>query len=252
MKTIRKIISILLAAVMRLSLSACRDDTYRPPKPEPTPENTPAAVQKPVSPFSVDELYDANLMTNLVSAYGSIKRTSYYMDQIHVMGSYTVDGKFAYLNSHIYPDNVCSYNGWYAGYDFSDYGMRPAIIVDPEKLEGNDIPPNQTDLAYFFVNKDAVEYLGKDGENHKYISHKDGIDYTLTVDGQSLAILKVESGSGEDYESLDYVYGEWIEGQDILNGWADGTGLKVVSIYVDLYEGTMVIAVTAESLLRLC
>ena len=206
------------------------------PTPKPTPAPTP--VRKPVSPFGIDELYEANLMTNLVKAYGSVKRTSYYMGQTHVMGSYMVDGKFAYLNSHIYPGNVCSYNGWYAGYDFNDYGMRPAIIVDPENMEGENTPPNQTDLAYFFVNKDSVEYLGKDKENHRYLSHRDGIDYTITVDGQSLAILKVESGEGESYEALEYVYGEWVEGQDILNAWADGTGLKVVSLYADLYDGS--------------
>ena len=208
------------------------------PTPAPTPAPTPTPVQKPVSPFGADELYEANLMTNLVQAYGSVKRTSFYMGQMHVMGSYMVDGKFAYLNSHIYPGNVCSYNGWYAGYSFNDYGMRPTIIVDPEKLEGEQTPPNQTDLAYYFVNKDSIKYLGKDGENHKYISHKDGIDYTLTVDGQSLAILKVESGEGEDYEMLEYVYGEWVEGQDILDAWQNGTGMKVVNIYADLYDGT--------------
>lgn len=206
--------------------------------PKPTPKPTHAPVQKPVSPFGADELYEANLMTNLVQAYGSVKRTSFYMGQMHVMGSYMVNGKFAYLNSHIYPGNVCSYNGWYAGYSFNDYGMRPAIIADPEKLEGAQIPPNQTDLAYYFVNKDSIEYLGKDGENHKYISNKDGIDYTLTVDGQSLAILKVESGEGEDYEMLEYVYGEWVEGQDILDAWQNGTGMKVVTVYSDIYEGS--------------
>ena len=209
------------------------------PTPAPTskPTEAPEPTEKPVSPAGIDELYDANLMTNLVSAYGSMKQVSHYMGATHVMGSFMVDGKLAYLNSHIYPGNVCSYNGWYAGYSFNDYGMRPTIIVDPEKLEGEQTPPNQTDLAYYFVNKDSVEYLGKSGEDFLYKVTKDPFVYTLTVDSQSFAVKKAEYYDGSELETIEYIYGEWVEGQDILDAWQNGTGMKVVSIYADLYDG---------------
>ena len=208
------------------------------PAPTPKPTEAPKPTEKPVSPAGIDELYDANLMTNLVSAYGSMKQVSHYMGATHVMGSFMVDGKLAYLNSHIYPGNVCSYNGWYNGYDFNDYGLRPTLIAYVEQLEGEKTSPNQTDLAYYFVNKDSVEYLGKSGEDFLYKVTKDPFVYTLTVDSQSFAVKKAEYHDGNELETIEYLYGEWVEGQDILDAWQNGTGMKVVTIYADIYEGT--------------
>ncbi len=208
------------------------------PSATPTPTPTPEPSEKPVSPYGIDELYEANLMTNLVQAYGSVKTVSEYMGATHVMGSFMVDGKLAYLNTHIYPDGVCSYNGWYNGYSFNDYGLRPAISVFVEKLEGDPISPNQTDLAYYFVNKDAVEYVGKVGEELFYEVTKYDVVYNLTVDLMSGAIKKVEYYDADELTVINYIYGEWVEGQDILDSWQNGTGSKVVTVYADIYEGS--------------
>jgi hypothetical protein len=62
-----------------------------------------------------------------------------------------------------------------------------------------------------------------------------GKNKTLTVTKGEALCYKVRAYTVVDGE---YIYGEWVEGQDILNAWTmDGSPMKMVNVYVDLYNG---------------
>jgi hypothetical protein len=49
--------------------------------------------------------------------------------------------------------------------------------------------------------------------------------------------LKVEWNTDDGTDGYEYVYGEWIPGQDLMSGWTNGSGLKMISVYVELIDG---------------
>ncbi len=201
------------------------------PKPTPTP--------KPTVNIGVDELYEANLITNLVNAYGSVKTVDHYMNTTFINGYFKAGDGYANLRTGI--DTVsgqCTYSGWYNGYNFYDNGTRVVQQVFAEELDGDSIVPGQQDLAYYFMNHEDVEYIGRNGKDYVFCANIYPLPYTLTVDSQSLAVKKVEWDANPGTDKMEYIYGEWVEGQDILNAWTmDGSPMKMVNVYVDLYNG---------------
>jgi len=106
-----------------------------------------------------------------------------------------------------------------------------------EQLDGDEIIPGQQDLAGYFMYEENLKYLGKKDENYLFEFDYFTTVYTLTVDMQSLSLKKVEWDTDMGKDFIEYIYGEWIPGQDIVNCWSDGSGLKMVSVYVDMQDG---------------
>lgn len=207
--------------------------------PTAAPKPTPIPTPKPTVNIGADELYEANLITNLVNAYGSVKTVDHYMHTTFINGYFKAGDGYANLRTGI--DTVtgqCTYNGWYNGYNFYDNGTRVVQQVFAEELGGDSIIPGQQDLAYYFMNHEDVEYTGRNGKDYVFRANIYPLPYTLTVDSQSLAVKKVEWDTNPGTDKTEYIYGEWVEGQDILNAWImDGSPMKMVNVYVDLYNG---------------
>lgn len=206
------------------------------PTPKATPKPTPEPTKKPTTNISTDELYEANLITNLVSAYGSVKTSTFNMGTEFISGYFMAGDQIAHLRTGIPESGQCTYHGWYNGYDFYDNGTRVAQVAYVEKLDGDRIVPGQQSLASYFMHEEDVEYIGRDGEDHIFEVKTYNTPYRITIDGMSLAVKKVEWDNAPDTETIDYIYGEWVEGRDILDCWNNGSGMKMVNVYVDVYE----------------
>lgn len=208
--------------------------------PTATPKPTPTPAPKPTVNIGADELYEANLITNLVNAYGSVKTVDHYMQTTFINGYFKAGDGYANLRTGIdTATGQCTYNGWYNGYNFYDNGTRVVQQVFAEELDGDSIVPGQQDLAYYFMNHEDVEYTGRSGKDYVFRANIYPLPYTLTVDSQSLAVKKVEWDTNPGTDKMEYIYGEWVEGQDILNAWImDGSPMKRVNVYVDLYDGS--------------
>lgn len=207
----------------------------------PTPASTPKPSQTPsVQPdsslnVSIDEIYEANLLTNLLARHGSVRETTYFDNTSYITGSFLIEDKPANLFTVIYPDGYCSYNGWFDGYTYYyDGGERVIMQAFIEELDGDQIIPGQQDKAYYFEYDDELVYEGKKDNCYLFSLNFYGTKYSLTVDCESLALLRVEWDTSDGVDYYEYIYGEWIPGQDIMNNWTNGSGLKCVSVYVDL------------------
>lgn len=208
------------------------------PKPTTAPTTQPTAqpTATPTVNIFADELYEANLLTNLVSAYGSVKNKSLYMQTEFINGYFMVDDSIALLNTSIDNFGHCTYNGWYKGYNFYDNGTRVVQQVFAEQLDGDKIVPGQQDIAGYFMYEEDVEYIGREGEDYLFRVTTYSTPYTITVDGMSLAVKKIQWPLDPGSDQIEFIYGEWVEGQDILNCWADGSPMRMVNVYVDIYE----------------
>ncbi len=207
------------------------------PTATPTPTSTPQSTADSSLKVSVDEIYEANLLTNLVGRHGSVKTTSVYGGTSYISGAFMVGDKIATLYTMIQEDGTCSYNGWYDGYNYYDNGNRVVMTAFVEELGGDKIVPGQQDIAWFFQYDEEVKYEGKKNNMYQFSLDYYGTPYTLYVDCDSLALMKVEWKTGDGTDGYEYVYGEWIPGQDIMNDWTNGSGLKMVSVYADLFDG---------------
>ncbi|MBP1572075.1 MAG: hypothetical protein J6C76_09270, partial [Oscillospiraceae bacterium] len=141
--------------------------------PTPTPTTTPASSDKPgrqpelESPFSVDELYEANLMTVITANHHTAQTESYFMGTTYYDGTFLVDDRIAKLNTYIYDSGTANYSGWYNGYTFYVNHMeRPVQTVYVEAFDGDQYYPYQMDLATYFMNHDEVEFKGKKGNDY--------------------------------------------------------------------------------------
>lgn len=229
--------------------TAAPAETAKPtstPKPSPTPTPEPAStpVPKPTatakpgkqpsleSPFSVDELYEANLMTVITANHNTAQTESYFMGTTYYDGTFLVDGKIAKLNTYIYDSGAASYNGWYNGYTFYVNHMgRPVQTVYVEAFDGDQYYPYQMDLATYFMNHEEVKFKGKKGNDYIYQINTYPSEYTVTVDGKTKVIKEIEFGG----EKVVYTYGQRVPGQDLLDAWYGG--LKAITVYADIYDG---------------
>ena len=207
------------------------------PATSPTSESTPQPTADSSLKASIDEIYEANLISNLTAAHSSVKSTSYYEGTSYISGYFMIDEKIASLNTVIYPDGTCSYNGWYDGYTYYDNSGRIVMSAYVEELSGDQFIPGQQDLAWYFQYDEELEYIGKSNNTYLFKLPFYGSEYTLTVDCDSLALLKVEWNTDDGTDGYEYVYGEWIPGQDLMSGWTNGSGLKMISVYVELIDG---------------
>ncbi|MBQ6930064.1 MAG: MBL fold metallo-hydrolase [Oscillospiraceae bacterium] len=230
--------------------TAAPAETAKPtstPKPSPTPTPEPAStpVPKPTatakpgkqpsleSPFSVDELYEANLMTVITANHNTAQTESYFMGTTYYDGTFLVDGKIAKLNTYIYDSGAASYNGWYNGYTFYVNHMgRPVQTVYVEAFDGDQYYPYQMDLATYFMNHEEVKFKGKKGNDYIYQINTYPSEYTVTVDGKTKVIKEIEFGG----EKVVYTYGQRVPGQDLLDAWYGG--LKAITVYADIYDGS--------------
>jgi len=209
------------------------------PKPTPTPTSKPTAAEKPgkqpalESPFSVDELYEANLMTVIAANHNTAQTESYFMGTTYYDGTFLVDGKIAKLNTYIYDSGAASYNGWYNGYTFYVNHMgRPVQTVYVEAFDGDHYYPYQMDLATYFMNHEEVKFKGKKGNDYIYQINTYPSEYNVTVDGKTKVIKEIEFGG----EKVVYTYGQRVPGQDLLDAWYGG--LKAITVYADIYDGS--------------
>ncbi|MBP1571355.1 MAG: MBL fold metallo-hydrolase [Oscillospiraceae bacterium] len=209
------------------------------PTPTPTPTLTPKATAKPnktetlESPFSIDELYEANLMTVITANHNTAQTESYFMGTTYYDGTFLVDDSIAKLNTYIYDNGAASYNGWYNGYTFYVNHMgRPVQTVYVEAFDGDQYYPYQMDLATYFINDEEVKFKGKKGNDYIYQVGIEPSLYNITVDGRTKVIKEIEFGG----EKVVYTYGQRVPGQDLLDAWTNG-GLKAITVYADLYDG---------------
>ncbi|MBQ7816165.1 MAG: MBL fold metallo-hydrolase [Oscillospiraceae bacterium] len=211
--------------------------------PEPTPKPTPAPTAKPAeakpgkqpaleSPFSVDELYEANLMTVITANHNTAQTESYFMGTTYYDGTFLVDDSIAKLNTYIYDSGAASYNGWYKGYTFYVNHMgRPVQTVYVEAFDGDQYYPYQMDLATYFMNHDEVKFKGKKGNDYIYQINSYPSEYNVTVDGSTKVIKEIEFGG----EKVVYTYGQRVPGQDLLDAWYGD--LKGIYVSADIYDG---------------
>lgn len=234
--------------------AAAPDATAKPaatPKATPKPAATPKATPKPTaaptakpaevkpgkqpaleSPFSVDELYEANLMTVITANLNTAQTESYFMGTTYYDGTFLVDDKIAKLNTYIYDSGAASYNGWYNGYQFYVNHMgRPVQTVYVEAFDGDQYYPYQMDLATYFMNHEEVKFKGKKGGDYIYKINTYPSEYTVTVDGKTKVIKEIEFGG----EKVVYTYGQRVPGQDLLDAWYGG--LKGIYVSADIYDG---------------
>ena len=217
------------------------------PKPSPTPTPEPASTPAPKpttaakpgkqpaleSPFGIDELYEANLMTVIAANHNTAQTESYFMGTTYYDGTFLVDGKIAKLNTYIYDSGAASYNGWYNGYTFYVNHMgRPVQTVYVEAFDGDQYYPYQMDLATYFMNHEEVKFKGKNGNDYIYQINTYPSEYTVTVDGKTKVIKEIEFGG----EKVVYTYGQRVPGQDLLDAWYGG--LKAITVYADIYDGS--------------
>ncbi len=203
---------------------------------DPKPSSEPV-VSLP-STVSIDELYEANLLTNLIEVYGTVQTISEYDGTSFINGAFKIGDEYVALNTTLYKDGTCGYSGWIDGYHFHDDGERVVMTAFVEELDGDQYIPGQQDLSFYFMYEECLKYLGKQDETYLFEFDYFTTVYTLTVDVQSLALLKVEYDTDEGKEVIEYIYTDWIPGQDIVQCWNDGTGFRNVSVYVDLYDET--------------
>ena len=208
-------------------------------KPTSTPTPAPKATAKPNkaetlgSPFSIDELYEANLMTVIIANHDTAQTESYFMGTTYYDGTFLVDGSIAKLNTYIYDSGAASYNGWYNGYTFYVNHMgRPVQTVYVENFGGDQYYPYQMDLATYFMNHEEVKFKGKKGNDYIYQINTYPSEYNVTVDGKTMAIKEIEFGG----EKVVYTYGQRVPGQDLLDAWYGG--LKAITVYADIYDGS--------------
>jgi len=208
-------------------------------KPTTAPTPTPKATAKPDkeqtlgSPFSIDELYEANLMTVIAANHQTAQTESYFMGTTYYDGTFLVDGSIAKLNTYIYDSGSASYNGWYNGYTFYvNHVGRPVQTVYVEAFDGDHNYPYQMDLATYFMNDEEVEFKGKKGNDYIYQINTYPSEYTVTVDGRTKAIKEIEF----DGEKVVYTYGQRVPGQDLLDAWYGN--LKGIYVSADIYDGS--------------
>ena len=206
------------------------------PSSKPLPTPTPVPTSNSSLKASIDEIYEANLLSNLVRTHGSVKNTSYFDGTSYITGSFLVEDKIANLFTMIRSDGTCTYNGWFDGYTYYDNGARVVMDVFVEQMDGDTMVPGEQDMAYYFLYDDEIVYEGKKDNTYIFNLNLYDTPYTLTVDCDSLALLKVEWKTAEGTDKIEYIYGEWIPGQDIMNCWTNESGLKMVSVYADLIE----------------
>ncbi|MBQ3008379.1 MAG: hypothetical protein IJD80_02215, partial [Oscillospiraceae bacterium] len=209
------------------------------PVPTPRPTPTPAPPSKPgkqpqlKSPFGTDELYEANLMTNVVAKYNTAFTESYFMGTTYYDGTFLVNGSIAKLNSYIYDSGSASYSGWYNGYTFYvNHAGRPVQTVFVEAFDGDQNYPYQLDLATYFLNHDEVKFKAKKGNDYIYQINTYPSEYTVTVDGKTMVIKEIEFGG----EKVVYNYGRRVPGMDLLDAWYGD--LKGIYVSADLYDGS--------------
>jgi len=209
------------------------------PTPTPTPTSKPTATAKPgkqpalESPFSVDELYEANLMTVITANHNTAQTESYFMGTTYYDGTFLVNDSIAKLNTYIYDSGAASYNGWYNGYTFYvNHLGRPVQTVYVEAFDGDQYYPYQMDLATYFMNHEEVKFKGKKGNDYIYQINTYPSEYTVTVDGKTKVIKEIEFGG----EKVVYTYGQRVPGQDLLDAWYGN--LKGIYVSADIYDGS--------------
>jgi len=203
--------------------------------PVPTPQSTPETEVN--LHFGAHELYRVNQLTNLVNSRDSMKTVDDFGEKTITNSYFRVGNRVASLRT--ITDNKTgqsSYSGWYKGYNYFHNGERCVQQVFAENLEGDAVIPGQMDLAAYFANEDEVKYIGRDGEDYIFRSDVSSGPYIITIDKRTLAVEKVVIENNPDVYSAEYIYGEQIDGRAILDNWTDGTPLRNVMVYVELFD----------------
>lgn len=236
----KKTISVLLALIAILSLSACggKNGADKTDAPSTTAEShlklsTQSAADTieglNLTPY---DLQQANSITNLLSVYKSVSVVTQTDDGVYTEGFFLKSGQPAYISNWKFDNGSTLCKGWYEGYDFSSDDGRIVARLDINTMAEDPSFTLDDRLSCFFEDV-TVQLADKSADS--YIFSTDNAEHTcqgtVTVDKETLAIqkLSLDYTSGESSE-LRVNYNAFVEGIDMLDGWSgDFKTVTVVS-----------------------
>ena len=232
----KKTISVLLALIAILSLSACVGkgvDTGTSVAPEST---TQANTAKTIGDLHLTayDLQQANTIYNLLSVYKSVSVTDEVEGGTYTENFFQKNGQPAFLSARKDADGAVLFEGWYEGYDFYfDDGTMHARL-DINTMTETPTFPHDARLSDYF--NDVTVQLAEEGEDC-YTFNVENAERTytniITVDKETLAIQKIVyfNPDGNSFETK-VRYDAYVDGIELLDGWSGE--FKTVTIVSDI------------------